>query len=73
MKKPLLPLGMGLLCGLSLLAQNTNSRRAAIDAAADKIEAQTIAWRRDFHEHPELGNREFRTPHHRTDTRTLCQ
>jgi amidohydrolase len=61
MKKRLLPLGMALLCGLSLLAQNTNSRRAAIDAAADRIEAQTIAWRRDFHEHPELGNREFRT------------
>jgi amidohydrolase len=34
---------------------------AAIDAAADKIEPKTIAWRRDFHEHPELGNREFRT------------
>jgi amidohydrolase len=61
MKKPLLSLGMALLCGLSLLAQNTNGRRAAIDAAADKIEAQTIAWRRDLHEHPELGNREFRT------------
>jgi hypothetical protein len=30
-------------------------------AAADKIEPKTIAWRRDFHEHPELGNREFRT------------
>jgi amidohydrolase len=61
MKKPFLSLGMTLLCGLSLLAQSTNGRRAAIDAAADKIEAQTIAWRRDFHEHPELGNREFRT------------
>jgi len=34
---------------------------AAIDAAANKIEPQTIAWRRDFHAHPELGNREFRT------------
>lgn len=34
---------------------------AAIDAAADKLEPQTIAWRRDFHEHPELSNREFRT------------
>ena len=61
MKKPFFSLGMALLCGLSVLAQNANSRRAAIDAAADKIEAQTIAWRRDFHEHPELGNREFRT------------
>jgi amidohydrolase len=35
--------------------------RARIDEAADKIESKTIAWRRDFHEHPELGNREFRT------------
>src|SRR5579863_8182695 len=34
---------------------------AKINAAADKIEPKTIAWRRDFHEHPELGNREFRT------------
>lgn len=33
--------------------------KAAI--AADKIEAKTIAWRRDFHEYPELGNRETRT------------
>ncbi len=34
---------------------------AAIDAAAKSVEAQVIAWRRDIHEHPELGNREFRT------------
>ena len=34
---------------------------AAIDAAASKIEPQCIAWRRDLHEHPELGNRETRT------------
>ncbi len=32
-----------------------------IDQAAPAIEAQLIAWRRDFHQHPELGNREFRT------------
>jgi amidohydrolase len=30
-------------------------------AAADKLEAKCIAWRRDIHEHPELGNRETRT------------
>lgn len=29
--------------------------------AADKIEAKCIEWRRDFHQNPELGNREFRT------------
>ena len=32
-----------------------------IDAASAAIEARVIAWRRDLHEHPELGNREFRT------------
>lgn len=30
-------------------------------SAADKIDAKSIGWRRDFHEHPELGNRETRT------------
>lgn len=31
------------------------------DAAVEKIEAKCIAWRRDFHQHPELGNHETRT------------
>lgn len=35
--------------------------KATAIAAADKIEAKSIQWRRDFHEHPELGNRETRT------------
>ena len=38
-----------------------NSLTAAIDAAVEKIEPTMLAWRRDLHEHPELGNREFRT------------
>jgi amidohydrolase len=29
--------------------------------AAEAIEQKCIAWRRDFHQHPELGNRETRT------------
>ena len=33
----------------------------AIAAAAERIEAKVIAWRRDIHQNPELGNREFRT------------
>ncbi|QJR09513.1 N-acetylcysteine deacetylase [Usitatibacter rugosus] len=33
----------------------------AIATAAEKIEAKVIAWRRDLHQNPELGNREFRT------------
>jgi amidohydrolase len=33
----------------------------AIDREATAVETKMIAWRRDIHEHPELGNREFRT------------
>ncbi len=38
-----------------------SSLAALIDAAAPAIEAQVLAWRRDLHQHPELGNREIRT------------
>ena len=50
-----------LFFSFSVKAQHTKDLYAKISVAADKIEPQTIAWRRDFHEHPELGNREFRT------------
>jgi amidohydrolase len=32
-----------------------------INVAADKIESKCIAWRRDIHQNPELGNNEYRT------------
>lgn len=32
-----------------------------IDDATRNVESKVIAWRRDIHQHPELGNREFRT------------
>ena len=32
-----------------------------MDKLAEKLENKVISWRRDFHEHPELGNHEFRT------------
>ncbi len=32
-----------------------------VDQIADALEPQVIEWRRDFHENPELSNREFRT------------
>lgn len=35
--------------------------QARIDSKAYNIEEKVIAWRRDFHQHPELGNQEFRT------------
>ena len=34
---------------------------AAIREAAARVEHKVVAWRRDFHENPELGNREVRT------------
>src|ERR1700743_962759 len=64
MKKYLL-LNLALLLALESIVQSAAAQdrdmHAAIEAAADKIEPKTITWRRDFHEHPELGNREFRT------------
>jgi amidohydrolase len=38
-----------------------SSLAALIEARAPELEAAVIAWRRDLHQHPELGNREFRT------------
>ena len=32
-----------------------------IDRRADQLKEKLIAWRRDFHQHPELSNREHRT------------
>ncbi|AMJ64118.1 amidohydrolase [Hymenobacter sp. PAMC 26628] len=54
-------LGLGALLGpLAASAQN-----AALDARIAKLaaaeDAKVIAWRRDLHEHPELGNEENRT------------
>jgi amidohydrolase len=34
---------------------------AMVDAAAAALEPRVIGWRRDFHQHPELSNRETRT------------
>ena len=37
------------------------ARDSAISQHADRLNDQVIAWRRDLHANPELGNREFRT------------
>jgi hypothetical protein len=34
---------------------------ASLDAATAAVMPQVITWRRDFHQNPELSNREFRT------------
>jgi len=35
--------------------------RSEVDARAEEVREKVVAWRRDLHAHPELGNREFRT------------
>lgn len=52
-------LGLGFLA-LPSMAQDTKLLAKA-NTLADKIEPQVIEWRRDYHEHPELGNREVKT------------
>ncbi|WP_416441019.1 amidohydrolase [Leeuwenhoekiella sp. A16] len=44
-----------LLCSTLLFAQ------VEFEKAIENIEPKVIEWRRDFHEHPELSNREFNT------------
>ncbi len=54
-----------LLLALTLAAPAAHAQRAALDARIAKLAAaeqlKVVAWRRDLHEHPELGNEETRT------------
>jgi len=56
MKKP-----QGLIITLLISATLNAQITEKIAAAADRIESKCIAWRKDIHQNPELGNREFRT------------
>lgn len=58
MKKLFLP--FLLLFSLHSFSQK-NDLRNKINQAANNIERKVIEWRRDIHEHPELGNNEIRT------------
>lgn len=49
------------LCALGCTAFSPAASAAEVDALAGPIDAQVLAWRRDIHQHPELGNRETRT------------
>jgi amidohydrolase len=50
----------GMAAALPAAAQSSNLH-ARIDAAAARVNDRVVEWRRDIHQHPELGNREFRT------------
>ncbi|HVW12315.1 MAG TPA: amidohydrolase [Mucilaginibacter sp.] len=53
-------LALSLITSMQAFAQ-TQDLKAIAAKKADSLFSQTVAWRRDFHEHPELGNREVRT------------
>jgi amidohydrolase len=47
---------------VSKLEGQTGSRlQVEIDRRARELESKVVGWRRDFHQNPELSNREFRT------------
>lgn len=50
-----------LFTAVNLAAQLNPKLQSKIDVDAKEIEQRMIAWRRDFHQFPELSNREFRT------------
>jgi amidohydrolase len=58
-------IGFGLVASSYLLIQTafgqTASLNARMDKTAESLEKKVVAWRRDIHQHPELGNREFQT------------
>ncbi len=49
--------------GLAFISQPVawSADREQADLLASAVEQKVIAWRRDIHQHPELGNREVRT------------
>ena len=66
MKRPLsvalsCALSCSVLAALPLSATAQSSERPEVAAAAAKVKADVVTWRRDFHQHPELSNREERT------------
>ncbi len=58
MKHWLLLIAMWLVAMTAARAEVAGSE---LDAAMTALNPRVIEWRRDFHSHPELGNREFRT------------
>jgi amidohydrolase len=61
MRKILYSILVFALASITVSAQTNAKLQTKIDQMAKEIEAKVIEWRRDFHQHPELSNREFKT------------
>ncbi len=53
-------LSFAMLCALAAVGPAT-ADAAEVETLIAPLDAQVLAWRRDIHQHPELGNRETRT------------
>ncbi len=49
------------LTAILLVTSTLGYAQHGLDKAINNIESKVIEWRRDFHENPELSNREFKT------------
>ena len=64
MRKTLLALSLAAAsCALAPASSAfaADGARPEVDAQAQRLQPKVLAWRRDIHQHPELGNREVRT------------
>jgi amidohydrolase len=59
--RALLPLSLVVSALLSGNASAQSTQRPEVAAAAEAMKQKVVAWRRDFHEHPELSLHEART------------
>jgi len=50
-----------LILGVFLITLGIQAQNDKTNKLIDNVESKVIEWRRDFHEHPELSNREFET------------
>src|SRR5262245_21476411 len=60
MRPATIALGLSLLPAITA-GQTANPLSPQIDRLTQELMPQVVTWRRDFHQHPELGNRELRT------------
>jgi amidohydrolase len=55
-------LALSLACALGApLASADDGQRPEVAQQSQRLQSKVLAWRRDLHQHPELGNRETRT------------
>lgn len=49
------------IAGIAVYGQPGSALLSKLDQQAKEIQPKVIQWRREFHEHPELSNQEFKT------------